>query len=139
MKKFLSLLSLVFLFQHGVVKAQAFQYRPSNPVFGGVYNYNGLLSSAQAQDTNKDPTAKTAAAVRADPNSASEFSANLQRQLLSRLSRQLLDQQFGEGTLQEGSFQFGDLQVDVSEGAEGIIIRIIDAKGGESTITVPFF
>ncbi|MCY7350566.1 MAG: curli assembly protein CsgF [Cytophagaceae bacterium] len=139
MKKFILLLTVLFA-QHGVAQAQALQYRPLNPAFGGnTFNYQWLQGSALAQDTNKDPNAKSTASTRPDPNSATEFSANLQRQLLSRLSRQLLDRQFGEEGLQEGTFQFGDLQVEVTEGSDGVIIRISDGKGGESTITVPYF
>ena len=38
--------------------AQAFVYHPNNPNFGGnTFNYSWMLSSAQAQDKTKDPTA----------------------------------------------------------------------------------
>ena len=41
------------------LRAQGLTYRPNNPAFGGnTFNYQWLLSSAQAQDTHKDPTAK---------------------------------------------------------------------------------
>ena len=57
-KKILTgLFLLLVVFQ---VKAQDFVYTPKNPAFGGnTFNYQWLLSSAQAQDTYKSPDQKT--------------------------------------------------------------------------------
>ena len=126
------------------LRAQALTYRPNNPAFGGnTFNYQWLLSSAQAQDTYKDPTAKTTSPAGglsgfSNGSSLQSFSDNLQRQLLSRLSQNILSKQFGEDGLKEGTFTFGDMQVVISNAAEGVVIRITDGKGGESTLTVPY-
>jgi curli production assembly/transport component CsgF len=126
------------------LQAQGLTYRPNNPAFGGnTFNYHWMLSSAQAQDTHKDPTAKssTAGSLSGLGNSSSlqSFSDNLQRQLLSRLSQNILGKQFVEDGLKEGTFTIGDMQVVISNAADGVIIRITDGKGGESAITVPYF
>jgi curli production assembly/transport component CsgF len=125
------------------LQAQALTYRPNNPAFGGnTFNYQWMLSSAQSQDTFKDPTAKStspAGGLYANSSSLQNFSDNLQRQLLSRLSQDILNKQFGEDGLKEGNFTFGDMQVTISNAAEGVVIRITDGKGGESSITVPYF
>ena len=119
-------------------RAQTFVYTPKNPALGGnTFNYQWMLSSATAQDTYKDPAAIREEQAARDP--VADFQANLQRQLLSRLSRNLLDRQFGEEELEEGTFQFGELTVEISEGTDGVTIRIVDGQGGESTVTVPFF
>lgn len=125
-------------------QAQQLNYRPQNPAFGGnTFNYNWLQSSAQAQDKNKDPNAIDFNAGRGNllttRNSLDDFSQSLSRQILSRISSQVLGDQFGEQTLQEGTFQFGDLRVDVRNGATGVNIRIVDGQGGETTVTVPYF
>ena len=125
------------------LRAQALTYRPNNPAFGGnTFNYQWLLSSAQAQDTYKDPTAKTTSPAGglsgSNGSSLQSFSDNLQRQLLSRLSQNILSKQFGEEGLKEGTFTFGDIQVVISNAADEIVIRITDGKGGESTLTVPY-
>jgi curli production assembly/transport component CsgF len=146
--KHLFLLATLWLFHHSVSQAQGFVYRPNNPAFGGnTYNYSWMLSSAQAQDLTKDPTAAqtsktSAASSRSGANSgstASDFAASLQRQLLNNISRNILGNQFGEGSLKPGTYQFGDTQVDISQGSDGLVIRIVDGKGGESTITVPYY
>ncbi|MCY7358967.1 MAG: curli assembly protein CsgF [Rudanella sp.] len=125
------------------LRAQGLVYRPNNPAFGGnTFNYQWMLSSAQAQDTHKDPTAKNASSSAfnglGSSSSLQSFSDNLQRQLLSRLSQNILNKQFGEDGLKEGTFSYGDMQVVITNAAEGVIIRITDGKGGESSITVPY-
>lgn len=126
-------------------QAQALVYRPINPAFGGNnFNYSWMLSSAQAQDKLKDPNPSNASTNNFGSsfdsyNSLSNLSESLSRQLLSRITTQLLNSQFGEEALQEGTFQFGDLRIDVTNVADGVNIRIVDGKGGETTITVPYF
>ena len=67
------------------LRAQALTYRPNNPSFGGnTFNYQWMLSSAQAQDTFKDPNAKStspASGLYGNTSSLQSFSDNLQRQL----------------------------------------------------------
>lgn len=143
MKK-ITLLILFVMAAAASTEAQNLIYRPQNPAFGGnTFNYQWLQSSAQAQDKNKDPNALDLTSSRFGQSSQTstldDFSASLSRQLLNRITSQLLSSQFGEQTLQEGTFQFGDLRVDVSNGANGVNIRIVDGKGGETTVTVPYF
>jgi curli production assembly/transport component CsgF len=147
MKKHFCLLAFLLLpAAASHLAAQALTYRPLNPAFGGnTFNYQWLLSSAQAQDTFKDPNAKSTSPTSGfgglnGSSSLQSFSDNLQRQLLSRLSQNILGKQFGEeGGLKEGTFQFGDMQVVIRNGTDGVLIRITDGKGGESTITVPYY
>lgn len=125
--------------------AQQLNYRPQNPAFGGYYfNAQWLQSSAQAQDKLKDPNAvdfntSRFGANSANTNSLNDFSESLSRQILNRISSQLLTSQFGEQQLKEGTYQYGDLRVDVTNGSNGVNIRIVDGQGGETTVTVPYF
>jgi curli production assembly/transport component CsgF len=143
MKKLFTI-GLLLLAGLNQLRAQGLVYHPNNPAFGGnTFNYQWMLSSAQAQDTHKDPTAKSSSSASglnglSNSSSLQIFSDNLQRQLLSRLSQNILNKQFGEDGLKEGSFTFGDMNVVISNAAEGVIIRITDGKGGESSITVPY-
>ena len=124
-------------------KAQQLTYRAQNPNFGGnPFNYQWLQSSASAQDKLKDPNApafNVRGTTTSSRNALDDFSQSLSRQILNRISSQLLADQFGENALQEGTFQFGDLRVDVTNGANGVNIRIVDGQGGETTVTVPYF
>ena len=124
----------------GNTNAQSFVYRPINPSFGGsMYNYSALLSMAEAQNTYKKSTPSSTSATRTTATALDSFSDNINRQILSKLSSQFLKNQFGEESLKEGTYQYGDLRLDVSNGRDGINIRIIDNKGGETVITIPFY
>jgi curli production assembly/transport component CsgF len=120
--------------------AQDFVYTPKNPAFGGnPYNYSWLMSSAQAQDTYKAPETTTDRyGYSRDP--AQDFAESLNRQILSRLSREIVTRQFGEDALEEGTYILGDYQIDIGSGADGINISIIDNKTGAATqVSVPYF
>lgn len=100
-----------------------------------------MLSSAQAQDRNVDPTASGQTGLRGGLGQRSQtedFEGNLQRQILNRITREILDTQFGEEGLQEGTFTFGDTQVSITNGIDGITIRVVDGQGGETVVTVPY-
>ena len=120
--------------------AQDFVYTPKNPAFGGnPYNYSWLLSAAQAQDTYKAPaTSPTGSSYMRDP--AQDFAESLNRQILSRLSREIVTRQFGEDALEEGTYVLGDYMIEIGDGSDGININIVDNKTGASTqVSVPFF
>lgn len=116
--------------------AQQFTYRPINPAFGGdTFNYQWMLSSATAQNSHTAPAR--------DGEQESElkrFGENLNRQLLSQISRILLNQQIGGlGDLtQEGTFTYGSLNIEIFQTEEGLIINILDTATGEETqVLVP--
>ena len=139
----------IFLITFGVLllfstqtKAQDFVYTPVNPAFGGnTFNYQWMLSSAQAQDTYKAPVDGTS-----DPyshyrsNPVDDFAESLNRQILSRLSREIVSRQFGEEALAEGSYVLGDYQIDIGNSDGGIEITIVDLSTGATTnVSVPYF
>lgn len=113
--------------------SQQLTYQPINPAFGGdTFNYQWLLSSANAQNSFKDPSAD-----RDDRSTLGQFADNLNRQLLNQLSRGLFDDQLGTG-LEEGTFTFGSLALEIFETLEGLVINILDTNTGEQTqIVIP--
>jgi curli production assembly/transport component CsgF len=122
--------------------AQDLIYTPKNPAFGGnPYNYSWLMSSAQAQDTYKAPSETDSyryGYYGSDP--VDDFAESLNRQILSRLSREIVTRQFGEEALEEGTYILGDYQIDVGNTADGINITIIDnSTGATTTVSVPYF
>ena len=121
--------------------AQDFVYTPKNPAFGGnPYNYSWMLSSAQAQDTYKAPSDGRDPYSRYGADPVQDFAESLNRQILSRLSREIVTRQFGEDALEEGTYVLGDYQIDVGNAADGINITIIDnATGATTTVSVPYF
>ncbi len=133
------LLFSVFLFLAPLTgHSQEFVYRPVNPAFGGNYlNYQWLLSSAQAQSPFKEEQAARDLFTR-DP--LADFESNLSRQILSQLSSRIMQEQFGEGPLGEGKYTFGNYEIEVTPGLEGLILTIFDSNtGSETTITIPHY
>lgn len=132
----------VFTFFAFALEAQDLTYKPKNPAFGGdTFNYNWLLSSAQAQDTYKDPEA-TSLTNRANAGSTtlSDFTTTLNRLLLSQISQQLINSQFGEDGLKPGIYTLGNFTINVGPSSDGIVIDISDLTNGQTTqVVIPFF
>jgi len=118
------------------VHAQDFVYEPKNPAFGGgnPFNYAWLQASAAAQNKIEDPNAQKSNGQ--DP--LSQFSANVNQQVLSQLTSRLITSQFGQGAIKPGSYTVGGYQVNVTQGANGIEIVVIDiVTGNQTTVTIP--
>jgi curli production assembly/transport component CsgF len=135
MKHIIILLSLIaFSATTGV--GQDFKYKAKNPAFGGdTFNYNWLLSQAQAQnDFSEDPNADPFAR---DP--LETFQSDLNRQILRQLTNSLTQDLFGEdGNLNEGSFEVGDFQIEIINGSGGVNVGIFNTlTNSQTTITIP--
>jgi len=141
MKKtlFYTTILILFICQHAL--AQDLVYTAKNPAFGGnPYNYSWMLSSAQAQDTYKAPVDESSAYSRYATDPAQDFAESLNRQILSRLSREIVTRQFGEEALAEGSYLLGDYQIDIGDAGNGVNITITDnTTGATTTVEVPYF
>ncbi|SHH32684.1 curli assembly protein CsgF [Winogradskyella jejuensis] len=132
MKKLLFFIAILSVFGVSESFSQQLVYKATNPNFGGdTFNYQFLLSSAQAQNSftqeeNTDP--------RNEQSDIEAFTENLNNQLLNQISRSLFSQQFGtSGTLSPGTFSFGSLVVEIFESSEGLVIDILDTTNGDQT------
>lgn len=112
-------------------------YRPVNPAFGGSsFNYQWLLSSAQEQNDFKE---KSDFSFR-DQDPLKQLEDDLNRQILSQLSRKLVTDVFGEEGLKDGTFEIGGFQIDIGNYPDGVHVNILDVnKGSETSIIVPYF
>lgn len=139
MKK-LSFLLFVLMFGKTMI-AQDLVYKPKNPAFGGdTFNYQWLLSGAQAQDTYKDKTTTSLLSTSSSTSTLDDFTKSLNRLLLSQISQQLITSQFGEGGLQPGSYTIGNFNINVGSATDGVVIDISDLSNGQSTqVVIPFF
>ncbi len=139
LKRVLYLILCLVGFNHAG-SAQDLVYRAKNPAFGGeTFNYQWLLSGAQAQDTYVNPAAPPSNSF-GFGNSLDNLRESLNRQLLSRLSSQLITNQFGEDDLRPGSYSIGDYRVDVSNTADGVLIDVFDQLTGQSTqLLIPYY
>ncbi len=129
MKKYV-LAVVCFMSICATMQSQEFVYRAKNPAFGGEsFNYQWLLSSAEAQNTIEEDV---------DPRNRDtdleDFKDNLNRQFLNRLNRVLLNSQLAVNDgLAPGTYSFGSLSVEVYESSEGLVVNILDTDTGEQT------
>ena len=115
-------------------EAQQLLYQPTNPAFGGIsVNYSWMIQSAQLQNRFEEESS----AFASDP--LGDFEESLQRQILNQLSRELIADRFGELDLtQQGTFSFGDFQIEVLPGIDGVSVRVFNLLTGEETVvTIP--
>ncbi|MCC5925873.1 MAG: curli assembly protein CsgF [Bacteroidetes bacterium] len=121
------------------LSAQQMVYEPKNPAFGGnPVNYSWMLSSANAQ--NRFQEQRGAVGFQRDP--LEDFQQSLQRQVLSQLTRDIIQNQFGsEGARQtDSTFEFGEFNIEINSVDGGVRIRIFNIlTGDETSITVPQF
>ncbi|MGV8095690.1 MAG: curli production assembly/transport component CsgF [Mangrovibacterium sp.] len=139
MRTIFKIFIIVFFFVAGKTYAQDLVYTPKNPAFGGnPYNYSWLMSSAQAQNSIQETSLGTSGSYNSDP--LANFAESLNRQILSQLSRQIVARQFGEDTLNSGTYILGNYQIEIGDQADGLYITIVDNKtGSQTTVSVPYF
>lgn len=130
---------ICFLLGCNSLLAQDFVYQPINPAFGGSYlNYSWLLNSAQAQNSYTAKEDDLSRRLQRDP--LQEFEQSLNRQVLSQITRRLVDNQFGENGLEEGEYEIGNYSIEVVALGEGVQITIQDiSTGSTTTVSVPYF
>jgi curli production assembly/transport component CsgF len=134
MKKRIVIFCILILGNLFCLHAQDLVYKPINPAFGGdTFNYQWLLSSAQAQNKLEESSGK----FTNDP--LKDFKNNLNRQILNELSRKLTSQIFGEEAFQDGLYQYGAFQVSIQTGLDGITISIINTDGSRTEVKVPYY
>lgn len=117
--------------------AQAFKFSFKNPGFGGhPSNSHYFFQSAESQ--KPDFGTPQSGATRSPID---DFQRNLQRQMLSQLSRQLVRGDLAEIDLsQEGVIDLGDFSIQVMPGLDNITIEILDQLSGERTqVEIPRF
>ena len=130
-------IGLLTLFLAGFysVKAQEMVYTPINPAFGGnTFNYQWMLSSANAQNTFEEKSDFSFN----DKTELDNFKESLNRQLLNKITSDLFREQFGDGDIQPGTYMFGSLVLDISPTTDGLLINILDTQTGDQTqIIIP--
>lgn len=120
----------------GQAEAQDFVYEPTNPAFGGSpVNYSWMINSANSQNKYQ----RSGGGFSRDP--LANFEQSLQRQVLSQLTRQIIGDRFGEGNIdlsERSNFEFGEFNISINPGPDGVSINIQNILSGESTtVTIP--
>ena len=115
-----------------------------SPSFSGVGTSSHYLTIDSQEQTKKDAVkaeikALADAAKRAEDNTTlARFIKNFESRIYAQLSRQLVDQLFGENPAENGSFQlFDNLITWTSDGITITMTIFNEATGETTTITIP--
>lgn len=139
MKKLIcSIVCVLFLMPVTRVTATELVFSFINPSFGGSpFNGQWMLAQAQAQNKHTEKKKPFTMPTR-DP--IQDFKNSLNRQILYKLSSQIVNTAFGEEGFEPGHYNLDDYTIDVSIVLEGIRVVITDtATGGITTIEIPYY
>jgi len=121
----------LFLANANMAAASELVYTPINPSFGGSpLNAQWLMNSAEAQNRFEE-----------EIDLMEEFEEMLNRQVLLRITRNIIIETFGEeDVFYPGHYEVGNYAIDMS--TDGVVITVVmtDMLTGESTtIAVPYY
>ena len=126
------------------MRADEIKFGFKSPSFSGVGTSSHYLTIDSQEQTKKDAVkaeikALADAAKRAEENTTlARFIKNFESRIYAQLSRQLVDQLFGENPAEEGSFQlFDNLITWTSDGISITMTIFNEATGETTTITIP--
>ena len=140
MKLLLSIVCSLFL---NTISADEMLFKFKSPSFSG----NGTSAhylTIENQEHSRDEKIKEEIQaykeelVRDQNNTTlARFIRNLESRIYAELSRQLVDNMFGETKSESGSFTLEGNKVDYSTDGSFVSLKITDTEGGQTTITVP--
>ena len=67
----------------------------------------------------------------------SKFMNNVESRIYAQLSKQLVDNMFGENSAQSGAVTFEDTTISYVKDAQNVTLTIMETNGSETVITVP--
>jgi hypothetical protein len=127
----------------GNVSADEMLFKFKNPSFSGNATSSHYLT-IENQQFNRDKAIKEEILaykeeLARDSNNTTlaRFIRNLESRIYAELSRQLVDNMFGETKSESGSFTLEGNQVDYSTDGDKVTLTINESDGGKTTISVP--
>ena len=136
-------LIIAIILSLGNVSADEMRYRFNNPSFSGIGASAHWLTIENQEHSRKETRKEEAEAKieegeRATQNTTlARFIRNLESRIYAELSRQLVDNMFGETKSESGSFELEGNKVDYSTDGSIVSLTVTDESGGTTTISVP--
>ncbi len=128
----------------GFIYGDEIKFQFKNPSFSGVGTSSHYLTIDSQEMTRKDAIEAEIKALQeqlerdAENTTLARFIKNFESRIYAQLSRQLVDQLFGENPAEEGSFQLFDNLITWTSDGITITMTIFNEATGETTvITVP--
>ena len=133
----------IILFFSNALKADELLYKFKSPSFSGINTSSHYLTienqeSTRVKDIKEEIEAyKDELAREADNTTLARFIRNLESRIYAQLSRQMVEQLFGETPQTAGSLELEGNTIEYKVENELITLTITDETGGTTSITVP--
>ena len=140
MKLLLSIACSLFL---NTISADEMLFKFKSPSFSGNGTSAHYLTIENQEHSREEKIKEEIQAYKEelvrDQNNTTlaRFIRNLESRIYAELSRQLVDNMFGETKSESGSFTLEGNKVDYSTDGSFVSLKITDTEGGQTTITVP--
>ena len=134
-------ISLFFLI--GTVSADELLFKFKSPSFSGINSSSHYLTIENQENTRKNAIREKIESDADDierekqNTTLARFIRNFESRVYAQLSRQLVDQLFGENPSTEGKLELEGNLIEYIVEADKITLTITDENGDTTTITVP--
>tara|TARA_R100000951_G_scaffold2915_2_gene4296 strand:- start:7638 stop:8081 length:444 start_codon:yes stop_codon:yes gene_type:complete len=135
-------ISLLILFASNLL-ADEILFKFKSPSFSGVNTSSHFLTIENQENTRKQTVKDEIKAYQdelardADNTTLARFIRNLESRIYAQLSRQMVEQLFGETPQKQGKLELEGNTIEYIVEAETITLTITDEVGGQTNISVP--
>jgi hypothetical protein len=135
-------ISLLVLFASNLI-ADEISFRFKSPSFSGVNSSSHYLTIENQENTRRQSIKDEIQAYQdelareADNTTLARFIRNLESRIYAQLSRQMVEQLFGETPQKEGKLELEGNTIEYVVEEDTITLIITDETGGTTSITVP--
>ena len=136
-------ISIILFLLISQVNAQSLVHTFNNPSFSGIGTSSHWLT-IENQENSRESEAKAELKAQeeelardADNTTLARFIRNVESRVYAQLSRQLVDNLFGENPSQSGSIELLGSTITFESDGEMVKLTITDADGNTTEITVP--
>jgi len=140
MKKFCSVVVLIL---SSLVHADELLFKFKSPSFSGINSSSHYLTIENQENTRRgtikqEREAELDAIKREENNSTlARFMRNFESRVYAQLSRQLVEQLFGENPSTEGKLELEGNLIEYVVAEDTVTLTITDENNGQTTITIP--
>lgn len=134
---------IAFFIWQGDIFADELLFKFKSPSFSGVNTSSHYLTIENQEATRKQAIKEEIEAYQdqlareADNTTLARFIRNLESRIYAQLSRQMVEQLFGETPQKQGKLELEGNTIEYIVEAETITLTITDEVGGQTNITVP--
>ena len=138
-----SLAILSFIFFNKPVQADEILYNFKSPSFSGINSSSHYLTIENQEATRREAVKEEIEAYKdelareASNTTLARFIRNLESRIYAQLSRQMVEQLFGETPQKQGKLTLEGNTIEYIVETDTITLTITDEAGGSTNITVP--